>query len=100
VQRLDDAMSRDPAFGARFQGFQVLKALGEANDADIPARMAASPVFSQSESYAFGRNIAQVHIRTDLFAAGLSFLGAVVELDYIFTGAQRPRNPFNDLIMD
>jgi hypothetical protein len=60
--------------GSRFQGFQKLKARGEANDTDIPARMAVSPVFSKSESFAFGRNIAQVHIRTDLFAAGLSFL--------------------------
>jgi hypothetical protein len=100
VQRLEEAMRSDPAFGARFQGFQKLKARGEANDADIPARMAASPVFSKSEGYAFGSNIAQVHIRTDLFAAGLSFLGAVVELDYTFIGAQRARNPFNDLIMD
>jgi hypothetical protein len=62
--------------------------------------MAASPVFSETVSYAFGRNIAQVHIRTDLFAAGLSFLGAVVELDYTFVDARRARNPFNDLIMD
>jgi hypothetical protein len=100
VQRLDAAMRSDPAFGARFQGVQILKARGEANDTEIPARMAASPVFSKSDSYAFGRNITQVHIRTDLFAAGLSFLGAVVELDFTFTGAQRPRNPFNDLIMD
>jgi hypothetical protein len=100
VQRLEAAMRSDPAFGARFQGFQMLKARGEADDADIPARMAASPVFSKTASYAFGRNITQVHIRTDLFAAGLSFLGAVVELDYTFTGAQRARNPFNDLIMD
>jgi hypothetical protein len=100
VQRLEAAMRSDPAFAARFQGFQILKARAEANDADIPARMAASPVFSKTEGYAFGRNIVQVHVRTDLFAAGLSFLGAVVELDYTFTGAKRARNPFNDLIMD
>jgi len=100
VQRLEEARRSDPAFGARFQGFQILKARAEANDTEIPARMAASPVFSRTDSYAFGRNIVQVHIRTDLFAAGLSFLGAVVELDYTFVGAQRPRNPFNDLIMD
>jgi len=100
VQRLEAAMRSDPAFGARFQGFQTLKARAEANDADIPARMAASPVFSKTEGYAFGRNIVQVHVRTDLFAAGLSFLGAVVELDYTFIGAKRERNPFNDLIMD
>jgi hypothetical protein len=100
VVRLEDAIHSDPPFGAHFQGFQLLKARGEPDDADIPARMAASPVFSKTEGYAFGRNIAQVHIRTDLFAAGLSFLGAVVELDYTFTGAKRARNPFNDLIMD
>lgn len=100
VIRFNEAIARDANFGARFQGFQVLKARGETDDADIPTRMSISPVFSKTERYAFGRNIAQVHIRTDLFAAGLSFLGAVVELDYTFTGAKRVRNPFNDLIMD
>jgi hypothetical protein len=100
VQRLEAEQRRDPAFAARFQGFQVLKARAEADDTEIPARMAASPVFSKTDSYAFGRNIVQVHIRTDLFAAGLSFLGAVVELDYTFVGTKRVRNPFNDLIMD
>jgi hypothetical protein len=100
VQRLEEARRSDPAFGARFQDFQILKARSEESDTEIPARMAASPVFSRTDRYAFGRNIVQVHIRTDLFAAGLSFLGAVVELEFTFIGAQRPRNPFNDLIMD
>jgi hypothetical protein len=100
VQRLEEAMHGDRAFAARFQGFQLLKARAEADDVEIPARMAASSVFSKTERYAYGRNTVQAHIRTDLFAAGLSFLGAVVELDYTFVGAKRPRNPFNDLIMD
>jgi hypothetical protein len=100
VQRLQRAIDGDPAFAARFQGFQLLRARGAADDVEIPTRMAASPVFSTTERYAYGQHIAQVHIRTDLFAAGLSFLGAVVELDYIFVGAKRPRNAFNDLILD
>lgn len=100
VQRLEEAMRSDPAFAARFQGFQLLRARGAPEDADIPARMVASPVFCKTDRYAYGAHIAQVHIRTDLFAAGLSFLGAVVEFDYTFVGAKRPRNPFNDLIID
>jgi len=99
VQRLDEARRKDPVFAARFQGVQVLKGRGEGDDVEITARMAASPVFSKSDRYPYGANIAQVHIRTDLFAAGLSFLGAVIELDYIFGGPKRARNPFNDLVM-
>jgi hypothetical protein len=37
---------------------------------------------------------------TDLFTPGPGSQGTVVELDYVFTGPGRERNPFNDLIMD
>jgi hypothetical protein len=100
VRRLEEAIRMDAEFGKRFQGLQFLKARGAADDKEIPARMAASPVFSRTEQFTYGPNIAQVHMRTDLFAAGLSFLGAVVELDYVFADAKRPRNPFNDLTID
>jgi hypothetical protein len=98
-QRLEAARREDPVFAARFQGVQVLKARGAGDDPEITERMAESPVFSKTDRFAYGANIAQVHIPTDLFAVGLSFLGAVVELDYVFGGTKRARNPFNDLVM-
>lgn len=99
IMRLQEAKTNEPQFGGRVQGFQVLRARS-GRDADIDARMASSSVFSEVEQEAYGQNIVQVHIRTDLFAVGLGFLGAVIELDYAFTGPGRERNTFNDLIMD
>jgi hypothetical protein len=99
AQRLDAAIDGDAEFAARIQGVQHLKARS-GRDAEIDARMAASPVFAKVTREAYGQNIVQVHVRTDLFAAGLSFLGVVVEFDYAFRGPGRERNPFNDLIRD
>ncbi len=99
VLRLREEMAANPAFGARIQDFQVLKARGEQEDPAIDERMAASPVFSQAEKFAYGRHGVQVHIRTDLFAHGLALFGSVVELDYVFTGPGRERNSFNSLIV-
>ncbi|MGW9131927.1 hypothetical protein [Streptomyces sp. NPDC055681] len=97
VVRLTDEMASNPEFGARIQGLQILKARGEDGDREIDERMAASPVFSQTENFAYGRHGVQVHIRTDLFATGLDMFGSVVELDYVFTGPGRERNAFNSI---
>ncbi|MFE7244078.1 hypothetical protein [Streptomyces sp. NPDC057580] len=98
VAGLRKEMASNPEFGARIQGLQILKARGEEGDRAIDERMAASPVFSQAEEFAYGRHGVQVHIRTDLFATGLSLFGSVVELDYVFTGRGRERNAFNSAI--
>ncbi|QFU92499.1 hypothetical protein [Amycolatopsis sp. YIM 10] len=98
VLRLREEMKTDPAFGARIQSMQILKARGEEGDHAIDERMAASPVFSDIDDFAYGRHGVQVHIRTDLFATGLSLFGSVVELDYVFTGPGREHNSFNSLI--
>lgn len=88
-------MHAKPEFGSRIQGLQVLKARGTEGDTEIEERMAASPLFSGTEEFAYGVNGAQVHIRTDLFATGLSLFGSVVELDFVFTGPGREYNAFN-----
>ncbi|MEU6259580.1 hypothetical protein [Streptomyces sp. NPDC047043] len=98
VTGLREEMAANPGFAARVQGLQVLKARGEDGDREIDERMAASEVFSRTEEYAYGRHGAQVHIRTDLFATGLSLFGSVVELDFVFTGPGRERNAFNSPI--
>jgi hypothetical protein len=97
VLRIQAEMASDPAFAARVKGIQVLKARGCDGDYAIAKRMAESPVFSQADAFAYGRHAVQVHIRTDLFATGLAMLGSVVELDYVFTGPGRERNPFNSV---
>ncbi|WEH12912.1 hypothetical protein [Streptomyces sp. VNUA24] len=98
VTGLREEIAANPEFAARVQGLQVLKARGEDGDREIDERMAASEVFSRTEEYAYGRHGAQVHIRTDLFATGLSLFGSVVELDFVFTGPGRERNAFNSPI--
>jgi hypothetical protein len=98
VVGLRQEMASNPEFGSRIQSLQILKARGEDGDREIEERMAASPVFSQTEDFAYGRHGVQVHIRTDLFATGLSLFGSVVELDFVFTGPGRERNAFNSLI--
>ncbi|MFG2961001.1 hypothetical protein ACGF5O_45685 [Streptomyces sp. NPDC048291] len=98
VTGLRAEVAAHPEFASRIQGLQVLKARGEDGDREIDERMAASAVFSQTEEYAYGRHGAQVHIRTDLFATGLSLFGSVVELDFVFTGPGRERNAFNSPI--
>ena len=98
VTGLRAEIEANPEFGSRIQGLQILKARGEDGDREIDERMAASEVFSRTDEYAYGRHGAQVHIRTDLFATGLSLFGSVVELDFVFTGPGRERNAFNSPI--
>ena len=100
VLRLQEEMAADPAFGARIQNFQLLKARGEEGDDAIAERIAASPVFGDVDQFAYGRHGVQVHISTDLFATGLHLLGSVVELDFVFTGPGRVRTAFNTVIPD
>jgi hypothetical protein len=98
VLRIQAEMAGDPAFGRRVQGIQLLKARGWDDDHALAKRMAESPGFSQADSFAYGWHAVQAHIRTDLFATGLAMFGSVIELDYIFTGPGRERNPFNSVI--
>ena len=51
-------------------------------DAEVDARMAASPVFTDQDRPAFGDHIVQVFVRTDLFGALTS--ASTIELDYAF----------------
>ncbi len=100
VLRLQAETAADPAFGARIQSMQLMRARGEDGDDAVAARMDASPVFATADQLAYGRHGVQVHIRTDLFATGLHLLGSVVELDYVFTGPGRVRTAFNTVIPD
>jgi len=98
VGRLREEMARNPAFAERIQGMQLMRARGEDGDEELARRMDDSPVFGDVSDHAYGKHAVQVHVRTDLFAIGPAMFGSVVELDYVFTGPGRERNPFNSLL--
>ena len=53
-------------------------------DADVDARIAASPIFTGDEPPSFGKHWVQCFIRTDLFGFGILAFGQTIELDYVF----------------
>lgn len=55
-------------------------------DADVDARLDASPAFGDVTRYAYGRNGVQAFIETDILKAGQLGDSMVVELDYVFPG--------------
>ena len=95
TSRLKEEIAKDPEFGKRFDGVQVLRT--PAGDPEIDARMNASKLFSNADRDAYGPNIVQIHFRTDIIALGFGFAGTVIELDYTFRGPGRENNPFNSL---
>jgi hypothetical protein len=59
-------------------------------DAEIDARMDASPLFADAVRHTYGRNGVQAFVRTDLLIGGPLGDGVVLEFDYVFPG--RPEN--------
>lgn len=55
-------------------------------DAEIDARMDASPLFKTATRHTFGRNGVQAFVRTDLITGGPLGDGVVLEFDYVFPG--------------
>lgn len=53
-------------------------------DAEVDARLDASPVYGDVTRYAYGRNGVQAFIETDILKAGQLGDSMVVELDYVF----------------
>lgn len=55
-------------------------------DAEVDARLDASPVFGDVKRYAYGRNGIQVFIETDILVSGTLGESTVIEIDYVFPG--------------
>lgn len=55
-------------------------------NAEVDARLDASPVFGDVTRYAYGRNGIQVFIETDLLVSGTLGESTVIEIDYVFPG--------------
>lgn len=56
-------------------------------DAEVDARLDASPVFGGVTRHAYGRNGIQVFIETDLLVSGTLGESTVIEIDYVFPGS-------------
>lgn len=56
-------------------------------DAEVDARLDASPLFGNVTRCAYGRNGVQVFVETDLLKAGQLGDGMVLEFDYVFPGS-------------
>ncbi|MCP3735874.1 hypothetical protein M9979_13440 [Sphingomonas sp. RP10(2022)] len=56
-------------------------------DADVDARLDASPAFGSVDRYCYGRNGVQAFIETDILVSGPLADSMVLELDYVFPGA-------------
>ncbi|WP_150294166.1 hypothetical protein [Sphingobium estronivorans] len=80
LQALEDS---DPAFKGRLS---IIVNRPRPGDADIDARLDASPVFGGVTRFAYGRNGVQVFVETDLLSSGPLGESMVLELDYVFPG--------------
>jgi hypothetical protein len=90
ILRLKEAAANDPHIQGRLT-FTVNRA--KPGDAEIDARMDASPVFGDATRFCYGRNGCQVFVETNLLASGPLGENMVVEFDHAFEG--RPVNMFN-----
>jgi hypothetical protein len=79
---LDAAAARGGALEGRIE---VVKHRARPGlDADVDARMAASPVFTGTEKPAFADHWVQCFVNTDLCGFGVLAFGSTFELDYVF----------------
>ncbi|WP_449469589.1 hypothetical protein [Sphingobium chungangianum] len=75
--------ANNPCFAGRLK-FLVNRA--QPGDAEIDARLDASPVYRGITRYTYGRNGVQAFCETDLIVDGPLGGGVVLEFDYIFPG--------------
>jgi hypothetical protein len=78
-----DWVARTPELAGRVQ-FVFNRA--KPGDAEIDARMDASPLFAEAVRHTYGRNGVQAFVRTDLLIGGPLGDGVVLEFDYVFPG--------------
>lgn len=84
VSTLRDLAANDPALKGRLN-IVINRPLP--GDAEVDARLDASPVFGGVTRHAYGRNGVQVFIETDLLVSGPLGDNMVLEIDYVFPNA-------------
>jgi len=84
VLRLRDLNENDPEMKGRLN---VGMNRARRGNAEVDARLDASPVFGECTRYAYGSNGVQIFVETDLVRAGQLGQNMYFELDYVFPGA-------------
>jgi len=80
---LRDRNANDPDFKGRLK---VTMNRPRPGDAEVDARLDASPAFGTVDRYAYGRNGVQLFVETDILTSGPLGDSMILELDYIFPG--------------
>jgi len=83
VLTLRELGKSDPAFKGRLE---IGMNRARPGNAEVDARLDASPVFGDCTRYAYGRNGVQVFVATDLVKAGQLGDRMFFEFDYVFPG--------------
>lgn len=86
ITDLQDRAENDPDLKGRLK-FGFNRALP--GDAEIDARLDASPVYGNVSRYAYGSHGVQAFVETDLLKAGQLGDAMVIELDYLFPGHEQ-----------
>lgn len=83
VLTLRDLSENDPDFKGRIR---IGMNSARPGNAEVDARLAASPVFGGVTRYAYGSNGVQVFVETDLIRSGQLGENMYFEFDYVFPG--------------
>lgn len=84
--RLDEANRNDPQLKGRLKLGYNRPLPG---NAEIDARLDASPVYGPVTRYAYGQNGVQAFLETDILTSGLLGESMFLEFDYVFPGYDR-----------
>lgn len=81
VLDLKEKAQTDPEFKDRLK---ITLNRARPGDAEVDARLDASPIYGGVDRYAYGRNGVQAFIETDILTSGPLGESLVLELDYVF----------------
>jgi hypothetical protein len=78
---LEEANRSDPELKGRLK---ITYNRGLKSDAEVEARLDASPIYGQVRRFAYGRNGVQAFVETDILSSGTLGESMVLEFDYVF----------------
>lgn len=80
-QALEEANRSDPDLKGRLR---ITYNRARKGDANVDARLDASPIYADVDRYAYGRNGVQAFVETDVFSSGPLGQSMFFEFDYVF----------------
>jgi hypothetical protein len=78
---LEEANRSDPELKGRLK---ITYNRAIKGDADVDARLDASPIYGKVDRFAYGRNAVQAFVETDILSSGMLGESTVLEFDYVF----------------